>query len=67
MSNKSSDNSFERKVDPHDIMPIIGYLASETASDVTGSTLQVSSEEVGVLPKPGYVRLSYSGVGGSVN
>lgn len=66
MSQNLSEHPFENEVDPRDVAPMVGYLASEAASDVTGSTLRAGGEEVGVLSRPEYVRLGYRSGGWSV-
>lgn len=66
MSRGLGDHPFEEEVPPERVAPMVGYLMSEAATDVTGCTVRAGGEEVGFVSDPEMERLGYRDGGWSM-
>lgn len=66
MSKGLGDHPFEEELPPEQVAPMVGYLMSEAATDVTGCTLRAGGEEIGFINDPEMERLGYRDGGWSI-
>ena len=59
MSSELSEHPFETELAPERVAPMVGYLMSTAATDVTGCTLRAGGEEIGFVSDPEMRRLAY--------
>jgi 3-oxoacyl-[acyl-carrier protein] reductase len=59
MSSELPDHPFETELAPERVAPMVGYLMSTAATDVTGCTLRAGGEEIGFVSDPEMRRLAY--------
>lgn len=66
MSSELAEHPFETELPPERVAPMVGYLMSTAADDVTGCTLRAGGEEIGFVSDPEMRRLAYRSGGWTV-
>lgn len=59
LSDALTDDAYRDPVPPEQVAPMVAYLLSDAAADVTGCTLRAGGEEIGFVTDPEMSRLAY--------